>query len=301
MIFFLSLYKYNPMNKLLLFLFFYLPLVSQISSQSNDPIVENTELRKVRFGLYGEGALCWLSPEQQKIYSRGNFGLGFGWGLDTEINFNPTTSLRTGLNFSTFNAGINYYDTDLNLYHRTFYVLDASENFVEWNDGSLPDTSGYIYQLYNRNYSINYVNIPLVLKLKTNEIGYFTYYGEFGATLGLKTKSTVDDDSKLFTWNSSDSTFIESQPFTTTLENINIDKGTQTVRLGLTLGAGAEYSLSGSTALFFQLNWNYFINNQLVSKEKEEFLRQEVSNGIFESVGAKSFPGNIVLSFGILF
>jgi hypothetical protein len=39
----------------------------------------------------------------------------------------------------------------------------------------------------------------------------------------------------------------------------------------------------------------------LVSEEKEEFLRQEVSKGIFESVGAKSFPGNIVLSFGILF
>ena len=124
-----------------------MPLASPISSQSNDPIVENTELRKVRFGLYGEGALCWLSPEQQKIYSRGSFGLGFGWGLDTEINFNPTTSLRTGLNFSTFKAGINYYDTDLNLHHITFYVLDASENFVEWNDGSLPDTSGYIYQL----------------------------------------------------------------------------------------------------------------------------------------------------------
>ena len=277
------------MNKLFLFLFFYLPLASPISSQTNDPIVENTELRKVRFGLYGEGVLL-ANPEQQKIYSRGSFGLGFGWGLDTEINFNPTTSLRTGLNFSTFIAGINYYDTDLNLHHRTFYVLDASENFVEWNDGSLPDTSGYIYQLYNRNYSINYVNIPLILKLKTNEIGYFTYYGEFGATIGLKTKSTVDDESKLYTWNYNDSTFTESQPFTTTLENINIDKGTQTVRLGLTLGAGAEYSLSGSTALFFQLNWNYFLNNQLVSEEKEEFLRQEVSKGIFESVGAKSFP-----------
>jgi len=289
------------MNKLLLFLFFYLPLALQINSQSNDPIVENKDLRKVRFGLYGEGALCWLSPEQQKIYSRGNFGLGFGWGLDTEINFSPSTSLRTGLNFSTFNAGINYYNTDLNLHHRTFYVLDASENFIEWKDGSLPDTSGYIYQLHNRNYSINYVSIPLVLKLKTNEIGYFTYYGEFGATLGLKTKSTVDDESKSFTWNSNDSTFVENVPFPITIEKININKGTQTVRLGLTLGAGAEYSLSGNTALFFQLNWNYFINNQLVSKEKEVFLRKEVSDGVFESVGAKSFPGNIVLSFGILF
>jgi hypothetical protein len=39
----------------------------------------------------------------------------------------------------------------------------------------------------------------------------------------------------------------------------------------------------------------------LVSEEKEEFLRQEVSTGVFESVGVKSLPGNIVLSFGILF
>ena len=289
------------MNKLFLFLFFYLLFVLQFNSQSNDPIVENTDTRKVKFGLYGQGSLCWLSPEEQKIYSTGDYGLGFGWGLDTEININNTTSLRTGLNFSTFNAGINYYDTDLTLNHKTFYLLDATENFVNWDDGLLNDSNKYIYQLYNRNFSINYVNIPLVLKLKTNEIGYFTYYGEFGTTIGLKTKSTVDDDSKLFTWNSNDSIFLESQPFPTVIENININKGTQTVRLGLTIGAGAEYSLSGNTALFFQLNWNYFINNQLVSKDKEEFLRKEVSKGVFESVGAKSIPGNIVLSFGILF
>ena len=78
--------------------------------------------------------------------------------------------------------------------------------------------------------------------------------------------------------------FLESQPFTTSIENINIDKGTQTVRLGLTVGAGAEYSLSGNTALFFQLNWNYFINNQLVSKDKEEFLRKEVSKGFLRQL-----------------
>ena len=289
------------MNKLFLFLFFYLLFVLQFNSQSNDPIVENTDTRKVKFGLYGQGSLCWLSPEEQKIYSTGDYGLGFGWGLNTEININNTTSLRTGLNFSTFNAGINYYDTDLTLNHKTFYLLDATENFVNWDDGLLNDSNKYIYQLYNRNFSINYVNIPIVLKLKTNEIGYFTYYGEFGTTIGLKTKSTVDDDSKLFTWNSNDSIFLESQPFPTVIENINIDKATQTIRLGLTIGAGAEYSLSGNTALFFQLNWNYFINNQLVSKDKEEFLRKEVSKGVFESVGAKSIPGNIVLSFGILF
>ena len=289
------------MNKLLLFLFFYLPFVLQVNSQVNDPVVKNTESRKVKFGLYGQGSLCWLTPEEQKLYSRGDFGLGFGWGLDTEINLKNNTSLRTGLNLSTFTAGINYYDSDLSLKHETFYLLYATENFVSWDDGLLNDSNKYIYQLYNRKYTVNYVNIPFVLKLKTNEIGYLTYFGEFGATIGLKTKSTVEDDSKLFTWDSTASTLSALEPSTRSLDNINIDKGTQTVRLGFSIGAGAEYSLSGNTALFFQLNWNYFIFNQLVSEEKEEFLRQEVSTGVFESVGVKSLPGNIVLSFGILF
>lgn len=54
---------------------------------------------------------------------------------------------------------------------------------------------------------------------------------------------------------------------------------------------------------FFQLNWNYFLLDQLKSADKENFLKKETSegSGIFESVGAKSIPGTIVLSFGVLF
>jgi hypothetical protein len=36
------------------------------------------------------------------------------------------------------------------------------------------------------------VNIPIILKMKTKEIGYFTYFGEFGAVLGFKTKARVN-------------------------------------------------------------------------------------------------------------
>ena len=69
----------------------------------------------------------------------------------------------------------------------------------------------------------------------------------------------------------------------------------------MNLGAGAEYNLSGNTSLFFQLNWNYFINNLLTRPENESFLREEISKGVFNAVNAKAFPGNIVLSFGIVF
>ena len=50
--------------------------------------------------------------------------------------------------------------------HETFYLLDATENFVSWDDGLLNDSNKYIFQLYNRKYTVNYVNIPFVLKLK---------------------------------------------------------------------------------------------------------------------------------------
>ena len=296
--FFLSLYKYTLMNKFLLFLSFYLLLSTNIVPQNNDPIVK-TEFREYRFGITALSSLGWLTPLQQKIYSRGKIGLGFGWGFNVEKNFNPNTSFRTGFSISTFKAGLNYFDDNLSLNHKTYYVLNAQEEFVNWSSNT-PPPDGDLYQLINRKYKINYFNIPFILKLKTNEIGYFTYYGEFGASIGFKTKALVEDDIIAL-----DSNLLSLDNFgnTSTKKDINVNEGTKSVRLGLSLGAGAEYNLSGNTSLFFQLNWNYFLLDQLKSADNEKFLKKETStgSGVFESVGAKSIPGTIVLSFGVLF
>ena len=67
------------------------------------------------------------------------------------------------------------------------------------------------------------------------------------------------------------------------------------------MGIGAEYNLSGNTALIFQLNWNYFINNLLTKSENENFLRKQSDDGTFETVAVKAIPGNLVLSVGVIF
>ena len=57
------------MNKFLIFIITTLPLFTLGQSKNNDPIVQQTELRNLRFGLYAQGSLGWLNPEQQKKYS----------------------------------------------------------------------------------------------------------------------------------------------------------------------------------------------------------------------------------------
>ena len=269
----------------------------QIKAQeSSDPIVKvvNEKDSKLRFGIKGISSIGWLMPENTRRFSRYQLGLGYGWGLNLEMKINKTTSFRTGFSLTNFKAGLNYFDDELPQHEETYYVVKDFE-IVEWdNTSTAPD--GEIFQLLNRKYNLSYVNIPLILKLKTNEIGYFTYFGEFGGLLSLKTNASVED--RCIPLN--DTLAPLSSEAVSTFDNLDLSQGTQPFRAGLSLGAGAEYNFSGSTSLFFQVNWNYFVTNMLTKQDNEKYLRT-FDDGVFEKLGAKSIPGRVSISVGILF
>ena len=284
-------------NLILISILIICPLTIQITAQeSGDPIVKmnNEKDAKLRFGIKGISSFGWLIPENTRRFSRYELGLGYGWGLNLEMKINKTTSFRTGFSLTNFKAGLNYFDDELPQHEETYYVVNDFE-FVEWeNNVTAPD--GEIFQLLNRKYNLSYVNIPLILKLKTNEIGYFTYFGEFGGLLSLKTKASVEDRSIPL----NDSLAPLSSEAFSTFEDLDLSSGTQPFRAGLSLGAGAEYNFSGSTSLFFQLNWNYFVTNVLTKQDNEKYLRT-YDDGVFEPLGAKSIPGRVSITVGILF
>lgn len=267
---------------------------------NEDPIVEEKEPQKLRFGIKGYSSIGWLSPENELSLTRGKLGLGFGWGLNSEFYINKTTSFRTGFSLSTYSAGLNYNDNDKTSsagYFETYYV-DKDAEFQIWeNDSIIP--AGDLYRLNSRKYKLSYLNIPLLLKLKTKEIGFMTYYGEFGGMLGFKTKSSVKDTRVGVYRDSLNSIRIPEHDPT---YELNFDDVSQPIRAGLCLGAGAEYNFSGSTALFFQINWNYFMTNMMKKEEKDNYLRSfDNDENKFESVNSKSIPGSFHLTVGILF
>ena len=271
-------------------------------AQTEDPVVIEQAPQKLRFGLKGFMSIGWLNPENIKILQRGRIGIGSGWGLNTELYMNKTTSFRTGFSLSTFSAGV-VYDEDKQIYH----VISTDSEFQLWNEEPqyIPP-NGELYRLTKRQYKINYINLPLLLKLKTKEIGYMTYFGEFGGLIGFKTKASVNDDiNRIVVTDTSDVLFLE--PSTESDGEYSLNDGIQPIRAALCIGAGAEYNFSGSTALFFQLNWNYFMNSVTKNQLKDNYLRSfepSVEPGIsgkFERINSKAIPGSFHLTVGILF
>jgi hypothetical protein len=87
----------------------------------------------------------------------------------------------------------------------------------------------------NNRYSIQYISIPLGVKLKTKEIGYFTYYANLGfaAQLNFKATSYYDNNQAHNVWDN-----------------------TKLFNLGYHFGLGTEYGLGGDAALVLGLKYS---------------------------------------------
>ena len=158
---------------------------------------------------------------------------------------------------------------------------------VAYRGGKLKslDTVASVINLISSNYKLEYIEIPLTLKMKTNEIGYFTYFGQFGLDLRLKhlvkgrhsnTESTIDSLGRI------------SPVITTNANGIDVKSGINSLNLSLIIAVGLEYSLGGSTTALAGITFNNgFLN----------VLDATASNGAKE----KAISNTLGLTFGILF
>ena len=116
---------------------------------------------KFRFGFKVAPSLSWMKPDVKNFSSDGS-RVGFIYGLMMDYNLSKTYAVSTGIEVS-YRGGKIKYD----------YQYNSSNN----NPNSY---SGY------DSYNIKYIEVPMTIKMKTNEIGYMTFYGQFG----LDRKST---------------------------------------------------------------------------------------------------------------
>lgn len=186
----------------------------------------------VRLGIKVAPNMSWLKADTKGLEGDGS-KIGFTFGLVTEFPIGNSGNYRFGTGLFLNYAGGNY--------------LQAI---------TYTDANG---QLLTRDLSsktkLQYVELPLTVKLMTNEIGYMRYYGRlgFGAAFNLSAKG----DFETLAVGPNGVAGISS------FEDEDIKDGIQPFRAGLIVGGGLEYNFSGSTTVQVGVNYHNGFTNLL--------------------------------------
>tara|TARA_B110000046_G_C12932455_1_gene372052 strand:- start:246 stop:1064 length:819 start_codon:yes stop_codon:yes gene_type:complete len=218
--------------RITLSLFLSLLFTQNVFSQESD-----MDDRKVRFGLLASPNLGWMRPnipDFDKSGLQSRLGFGYGLMLDYKFSNSPNYLLSTGINLTTNGGGMvqPYYDSLIT--------------------GITNDTSYYFTGKLDRTYRLQYVNIPILLKMRTNEIGYMTYFGAIGFDLGIRTRAFAND---AFDWEPG----VIPEP--SDEKDVNIQDRINLFRLGINLTVGGEFNLSGNTNAYFGIGWHNTFTN----------------------------------------
>ena len=221
-------------------------------------LASNAKNQRFRIGLKFAGNASWYTPSTKNIERVGS-SLGYSYGIMADYNFAKYYAFAGELLFSDIAGSISY----------------KSLTYAQVN----PPTNHTNVQY---DYRMKYVEIPLSLKFKTKELGYWTYWAQFGVAPGFMTQAVADISGQDLptTEEFNDPTDIRvNQKSNDGYHFSGTDDAVFPVRLPLIMGAGIEYSLAGNTALYAGFRMaNDFLNSfpsagETIAKNKSASLK----------------------------
>jgi hypothetical protein len=176
----------------------------------------------VRFGLSLSPQLSWMTASDKNLSGNGT-QLGLCYGLLMDVLIPTNYAFATGILISAEGGNLIYdQPTKFNSYGDSIFAAGTQVD-----------------------YTTQYIQIPLTMKLRTNQIGYITYFGQFGLQGGVRIKSRAD--------------VTNVAGFTET--KIDFSDDVTIADMGLVIGGGLEFELSGKTALHTSVQYyNGFID-----------------------------------------
>jgi hypothetical protein len=191
----------------------------------------------VKFGIHFDPLISWFSPNTKHIDKDGS-KLGFSGGLMIETAFKENYIFATGIDLAYMGGNILY--------------KEATNFTVDENINVLLDSATTV------EYTLQYISIPLSLKLKTNAIGYISYFGQLGFTpqfnVSAKATSTKSTNGNM-------------------LDKDNVGKEIGLFNLSFFIGGGIDYALGGNTVLNLGIFYNNGFIDQLSSETHKASLK----------------------------
>jgi len=242
---------------------------------------DGEKLPVFRFGLKISPSVSWMGPDKTKFnglnVENGGAKIKFGYGLITEFRLAKNYSFLTGVEVNYVGGSITYNDP-----HAVWYQSDSLRMYLK-----------------SREYKQQYITLPLALKLKTNEIGYFTYFGQIGVDASFKIKGRANDEGALY----ADTTTVGSPTYSVfqadnNRKDVDIMKQVNLFRIALNVGLGAEVNIAGNTSLLFAVNYNNGFVNYFYKKTKDD---NKLKDNTGEKLEEKASSNYVALTVGVLF
>lgn len=247
---------------------------------------------KYRLGFKVSPNVSWLASDNSNM-TVGGKSLQFGYGLNFDIFFAENYAIGTGFNINNTGGKYSY--------------------FAEYKGDDKDALGTPLYDmkqvgLTSRDLRLQYLQIPLTFKMKTNEIGYLTYWGQFGIGLNMNLKALSNDEIDYLSYQDKNSfAWTTSNRESTSIDKNDIKNEVNIFSSNLIFAAGVEYNLSGNTSILagltFQNGFTDALKGNGVAKDSNTntFMYNNDSNKSLQTFELSGLPNYVELNIGILF
>jgi hypothetical protein len=246
--------------------------------------VADAQTKDWKIALHVDPNVSWLKPDNKNLTS-GDNKLNFGFGVAIDRMFTDNYAIGTGFNLINTGGQLSYFDERI--------TEDGVRTIARMD----------------RIYKLKYAEIPLTLKLRTNEIGYITYWAQVGVGLGVNIKSKSDDiidykklengtNPDTLRWIDATTIIDES------IEDEDIADDISIFRTSLIIAGGIEYNLSGDASIVAGVCFNNAFSNVLKGEGVTDSNNEPGFNALDNTPKAfdlKGISNFISLQVGILF
>lgn len=210
--------------------------ISSLFASVDASAQRSIDVGEVRFGAYVAPTAAWMHPtsktDDNKVYNVDGDGgkTGFSYGLMAEYFFADNYALVTGLQMTTNGGKIS---------------MDRARQ-----DGTTNTIRNAAF-----NYNITYLEIPVNLKLRTDELASgLRIFGQAGLTLGINVGKKAAYDITYF--NANGDSEIISRDMDKLTSSKTLGATVAPVMLSMNLGAGLELPFNDKISGYFGIFFN---------------------------------------------
>lgn len=265
------------MKKLILFFALSFSIAAKLSAQDfeyiEEPQRKQIDFRKARFGIFLAPNISWMKPTSAKsddgffrVSSDGS-KVGYSWGLMVDYYFAENYGISTGIQVNTSGGNIKIASVDSNTFANT--VQTASFK-----------------------YSLQYLEVPFNLKLRTDEIASangLQVFGQLGLTAGINIGKRATYEVAYRDANGNHKSISGER------EKLTGSFTIAPVLLQLNVGAGVEKAVSEKMSVYFGM----FFNNAFLPDVTNPAKYELPYPGSFSD--GKIRMNNFAFRFGIFF